>query len=49
MSLQEKYPGLEHVHVGCNRMGASLEVMLEQLDWIAKDVMPVFKKQAVAA
>lgn len=49
MSLQEKYPGLEHVHVGCNRMGAPLEVMLEQLDWFAKDVMPVFKKQAVAA
>jgi alkanesulfonate monooxygenase SsuD/methylene tetrahydromethanopterin reductase-like flavin-dependent oxidoreductase (luciferase family) len=49
MSLQEKYPGLEYVHVGCNRMGAPLEVMLEQLDWFAKDVMPVFKKQAVAA
>lgn len=49
MSLQAKYPGLEHVHVGCNRMGAPLEVMLEQLDRFAKEVMPVFKKQAVAA
>lgn len=49
MSLQEKYPGLEYVHVGCNRMGAPLEVMLEQLDRFAKEVMPVFKKQAVAA
>ena len=48
MSLQGKYPGLEYVHVGSSRMGAPLEVMLEQLDWFAKEVMPAFKKQAVA-
>ena len=29
MAIQDRYPGLEHMHVGCNRMGAPLEVMLQ--------------------
>lgn len=46
MDLQDKYPGLEYVHVGCNRMGTPLEVMLQQLEWFGKEVMPVFTRQA---
>jgi len=48
MELQDKYPGLEKVHVGCTRMGTSLEVILEQLDRFAKEVMPAFKAQTGA-
>ena len=29
MAIQDRYPGLEHMHVGCNRMGVPLEVMLQ--------------------
>ena len=42
LNIQEKYPGLEYMHVGCNRMGAPLEVMLEQLQRFAEEVMPHF-------
>ncbi|MBT3333325.1 MAG: hypothetical protein HN394_17610, partial [Rhodospirillaceae bacterium] len=35
----EKYPGLEAVNVQSS-MGTPLEVMLEQLQWFASDVMP---------
>jgi len=35
----EKYPGLEAVNVQSS-MGTPLAVMLEQLEWFAKDVMP---------
>ena len=45
MELQDKYPGLERVHVGCTRMGTPLEVMLEQLERFGKEVMPTFKNQ----
>ena len=47
MELQDKYPGLQGVHVGCTRMGTPLDVMLEQLDRFAKEVMPKFKQQAL--
>ena len=30
------------MHVGCNRMGAPLEVMLEQLQRFGEEVMPHF-------
>ena len=46
MELQDKYPGLKGVHVGCTRMGTPLDVMLEQLERFALEVMPKFKKQA---
>ena len=42
LNIQEKYPGLEYMHVGCNRMGAPMEVMLEQLQRFAEEVMPHF-------
>ena len=45
MELQDKYPGLERVHVGCTRMGTPLEVMLEQLERFGTEVMPAFKNQ----
>ena len=42
LAIQDRYSGLEHMHVGCNRMGAPLEVMLEQLQRFGGDVMPHF-------
>ena len=41
-AIEERYPGLEHMHVGCNRMGTPLEVMLEQLQRFGEEVMPHF-------
>jgi alkanesulfonate monooxygenase SsuD/methylene tetrahydromethanopterin reductase-like flavin-dependent oxidoreductase (luciferase family) len=38
-SLEQKYPGLEYVHVS-NSMGTPQSVMLEQLAWFAKEVKP---------
>ena len=40
--LQVRYPGLEEVHVG-QVVGTDERVILEQLEWFARDVMPVFK------
>ena len=40
-SLEEKFPGLEYVHVS-NSMGTPRSVMLEQLAWFAKEVKPHF-------
>ena len=40
-ALEEKFPGLEYVHVS-NSMGTPKAVMLEQLAWFAKEVMPAF-------
>ena len=41
-AIEERYPGLEHMRVGCNRMAAPLEVMLEQLQRFGEEVMPHF-------
>ena len=49
MEIQDKYPGLEYMHVGCNRMGTSLSVMLEQLERFAEGVMPHFNVEAPVA
>ena len=38
---RRRYPGLEHVHLS-NSMGTPQEVMLEQLAWLGKEVMPHF-------
>ncbi len=43
--LQDKYPGLEYIHVGCTRMGTPLNVILEQLERFGTEVMPKFKAQ----
>jgi len=42
--LQERYPGLEQVHVG-QVVGTPQRVILEQLERFAAEVMPSFKKQ----
>jgi alkanesulfonate monooxygenase SsuD/methylene tetrahydromethanopterin reductase-like flavin-dependent oxidoreductase (luciferase family) len=43
--LEARFPGLEHVNVSPS-MGTPKAVMLEQLRWFAKEVMPAFKKAA---
>jgi alkanesulfonate monooxygenase SsuD/methylene tetrahydromethanopterin reductase-like flavin-dependent oxidoreductase (luciferase family) len=48
MEIQEKYPGLEQLHVG-QVIGTPQRVIVEQLEWFARDVMPAFKSQARAA
>jgi alkanesulfonate monooxygenase SsuD/methylene tetrahydromethanopterin reductase-like flavin-dependent oxidoreductase (luciferase family) len=40
-SLEERYPGLEYVHLS-NSMGTPKAVMLEQLAWLGKEVLPEF-------
>ena len=39
--LQSRYPGLEYVNMSIS-MGTPQKVMLEQLRWFAKEVMPHF-------
>jgi len=39
--LESRYPGLEHVNMSIS-MGTPLKVMLEQLAWFGKEVMPKF-------
>jgi hypothetical protein len=39
--LQTRFPGLENVNVSIS-MGTPKAVMLEQLGWFAKEVMPAF-------
>jgi alkanesulfonate monooxygenase SsuD/methylene tetrahydromethanopterin reductase-like flavin-dependent oxidoreductase (luciferase family) len=41
--VEEKYPGLEYVNVASSSVGAPKKVILEQLAWFAKEVMPAFK------
>ena len=48
MAVQEMFPGLEEINVGCTSMGMSEKRTLEQLEWIGKEVMPTFKNQAKA-
>jgi alkanesulfonate monooxygenase SsuD/methylene tetrahydromethanopterin reductase-like flavin-dependent oxidoreductase (luciferase family) len=40
--LEKKFPGLEAVNVQ-SAMGTPEKVMVEQLEWFAKDVMPAFR------
>ena len=42
MELQDRYPGLEQVNVS-QPVGTYQEVILEQLEWFANEVMPAFK------
>jgi hypothetical protein len=39
--LESRFPGLQHVNVSIS-MGTPKAVMLEQLRWFAKEVMPKF-------
>ena len=40
--IERKYPGLEHISVG-HAIGTPQSVVLEQLAWFGKEVIPVFK------
>ncbi len=44
-ALEARFPGLEHVHVSSS-MGTPKAVMVEQLAWFAKEVMPAFTRRA---
>ena len=45
--LEERYAGLQEVHVG-QVVGTDQQVILEQLEWFARDVMPAFKRRTSA-
>ena len=47
-ALQERYPGLTQINVG-SVVGTPQKVVLEQLEWFGKEVMPQFKAQAKVA
>jgi alkanesulfonate monooxygenase SsuD/methylene tetrahydromethanopterin reductase-like flavin-dependent oxidoreductase (luciferase family) len=42
--LQSRFPGLEHVNVSIS-MGTPEKVMLEQLSWFGKEILPTFSGQ----
>ena len=46
MEIQDRFPGLEYMHVGCMRQGTPLPVMTEQLERFGKEVMPKFNGAA---
>ena len=48
MDLQDRWPGLERIHVNVTPMGTPLSMTLEQLELFATEVMPTFTKQAQA-
>ena len=45
--LEQEYPGLDRVGMS-HPVGTPQKVILEQLEWLAKDVMPAFKKSEAA-
>ena len=45
--LEEQYPGLDRVGMS-HPVGTPEKVILEQLEWLARDVMPAFKKTEAA-
>ena len=49
MAVQEQFPGLEEINIGCTSMGTPEKVTLEQLEWFGKEVMPAFKSQAMSS
>jgi alkanesulfonate monooxygenase SsuD/methylene tetrahydromethanopterin reductase-like flavin-dependent oxidoreductase (luciferase family) len=46
-ALEERYPGLDRVSVG-HPIGTPQAVILEQMEWFAKEVMPAFKGKVEA-
>ena len=46
--VQERYPGLERIGVS-HPVGTPGNMILEQLEWFAKDVMPAFKSKVESA
>jgi alkanesulfonate monooxygenase SsuD/methylene tetrahydromethanopterin reductase-like flavin-dependent oxidoreductase (luciferase family) len=47
-ALQEKYPGLEAVNAS-STVGTPKKVMVEQLEWFGKEVMPAFRPRKMHA
>ena len=47
-NIQEMYPGLTQINVG-SVVGTPQKVILEQLEWFGKEVMPQFKAQESVA
>ena len=47
VEVQELYPGLDQVNVG-SVVGTPERVILEQLEWFGKEVMPAFKGKVAA-
>jgi alkanesulfonate monooxygenase SsuD/methylene tetrahydromethanopterin reductase-like flavin-dependent oxidoreductase (luciferase family) len=47
MRLGERYPGLKRINMS-HPVGTPQKVILEQLEWFAKDVMPAFKDKEPA-
>ena len=45
--VQDRFPGLDAVNIG-NVIGTPQSVVLEQLEWFAKEVMPAFKGKVEA-
>ena len=45
---EERYPGLERVGMS-HPVGTPEKVILEQLEWLAQDVMPAFQQKEKAA
>ena len=46
--VEERYPGLERIGVS-QPVGTPQAVILEQLEWFAKEVMPAFPSRVEAA
>ncbi len=46
--VEERYPGLERIGMS-HPVGTPEKVILEQLEWFARDVMPAFKGRVEAA
>jgi alkanesulfonate monooxygenase SsuD/methylene tetrahydromethanopterin reductase-like flavin-dependent oxidoreductase (luciferase family) len=40
--FEEKYPGMEHISLS-SPIGTPKAMMLEQIQWVAEEVMPAFK------
>jgi alkanesulfonate monooxygenase SsuD/methylene tetrahydromethanopterin reductase-like flavin-dependent oxidoreductase (luciferase family) len=47
--MEDKYPGLQYVNVGAASVGVPKEVILGQLAWFAKEVMPAFRNREAQA
>jgi alkanesulfonate monooxygenase SsuD/methylene tetrahydromethanopterin reductase-like flavin-dependent oxidoreductase (luciferase family) len=48
LEVQDRWPGLREINVG-HPVGTPQRVILEQLEWFARDVMPTFAAQAAPA
>jgi alkanesulfonate monooxygenase SsuD/methylene tetrahydromethanopterin reductase-like flavin-dependent oxidoreductase (luciferase family) len=46
--LEARFPGLEHINLSTS-ISTPQQVMLEQIQWVAEEVMPAFKAKPLAA